>query len=279
MMDNRTNALPPAARSGRASGHFLVALVALAGITVAGCSSSKTLESGETNTPSTAAETTAAPETTLPGGAAATSTAPAVTTTTGPAATTTTTTAATAPLVLREAGIGPYSLGDEVAVVIDGVSAQLGAPVSDDTASYPVADGLGQYTTEDGETGYVAPMGRSVCWSVQFCAEFGGAAAASMSFTGWSYREDTTAALRSPSGVTLLTRWSDVPAINVDEGGCYSVGSGSIDGIRLTLQSEGEPFGSFDDMGNYVVGVPAPADVTVVWMETGEVPVFLYGDC
>ena len=113
----------------------------------------------------------------------------------------------------------------------------------------------------------------------QFCAEFGGAAAASMSFTGWSYREDTTAALRSPSGVTLLTRWSDVPAINVDEGGCYSVGSGSIDGIRLTLQSEGEPFGSFDDMGNYVVGVPAPADVTVVWMETGEVPVFLYGDC
>jgi len=182
-------------------------------------------------------------------------------------------------LVLRGDGIGKFALGSEVAVVIDGLSAQLGKIVTDETTAYPTADGLGQYQTNDGEFGFVAPVGRSVCWSVTLCAEFGGASGAAMSFTGWSYRADPTHALLSVSGVTLDMRLSDAPAIHADEGGCYSVGSGTIDGIRLTLQSSGEPFGSFDESGNYVINVPDPADVTVTWMEAGEVPVFLYGDC
>ncbi len=192
---------------------------------------------------------------------------------------TTTSTPAPAPLVLRGNGIGQFVLGSEVAVVVDGLSAQLGKIVTDETTAYPTADGLGQYQTTDGEFGFVAPVGRSVCWSVQLCAEFGGASGAAMSFTGWSYRADPTHALRSASGVTLDMRLSDAPAIRADEGGCYSVGSGNVDGIRLTLQSAGEPFGSFDESGNYVVNVPDPADITVTWMEAGEVPVFLYGDC
>ena len=181
--------------------------------------------------------------------------------------------------MLRSDGVGSFALGGEVKAVVDGISAQLGGSTLDETTAYPSADGLGQYQTTDGSFGFVAPVGRSVCWSVQFCAEFGGATGASMSFTGWSYRADPTHALHSPTGITLDMRLSDAPKIHVDEGGCYSVGSGEVDGIRLTLESSGEPFGSFDASGNYVSNVPNPADVTVTWMETGEVPVSLYGDC
>lgn len=246
----------------------VITLLALA----AGCSSSKSVgSSGSVDT------TVAGTDTSVEGTDTASSTTVAETTTT--AAETTTTEPTPVPLVLRGDGIGAYNLGDEGQPVIDGLIAQLGAPATDETLDYPVADGLGQYTTADGELGFVAPVGRSVCWSSGFCAEFGGATAASTSFTGWSYREDTTGALHSTSGVTVGTRWSDVPAITVFEGGCYSVGGGEVDGIRLTLQSDGVPFSSFDDSGNYVTNVPPREQVTVTWMEAGETPVFLYGDC
>jgi hypothetical protein len=38
-------------------------------------------------------------------------------------------------------------------------------------------------------------------------------------------------------------------------------------------------FGFFDDTGNYVSQVPAPADVWVMAMEAGDIPYFNYGDC
>ena len=252
--------------------------VAVIGLTVAfasraACSSSKVVGGGEAAS-STVAEATATSESSVPGTDAATTTGPTTT-----VAATTTTAAAPEPLVLRGDGIGEFALGAAAATVVDGLTEQLGPPASDVGADYPAADGLGQFTTADGETGFVAPLGRTVCWSMQFCAEFGGAAAESLSFTGWTYHDDSSTALQSSSGVTIGTRWSDAPEITADEGGCYSVGSGTVDGIRLTLESEGEPFGSFDDMGNYVIGAPAPADVTVIWMETGEVPIFLFGDC
>lgn len=249
---------------------LLVPVLAMLAV-AAGCSSSKSVgTTGSTETPSS--ESGAVTSST----AAPTSTTAETTTT---AAETTTTTAAPAPLVLRGDGIGAFSLGDDSTTALDGLIAQLGAPDSDTTVDYPVADGLGQYTTDDGEMGYVAPVGRSVCWRIGFCAEFGGATAASTSFTGWSYRDDTSGALESTSGVTIGTRWSDAPAIHVEEGGCYSVGGGDVDGIRLTLQSDGEPFGSFDESGSYIANLPPPAQVTVIWMEAGENPQFLYGDC
>ncbi|MEQ1702758.1 MAG: hypothetical protein ABMA25_21830, partial [Ilumatobacteraceae bacterium] len=192
---------------------------------------------------------------------------------------TTTTEPAPVPLVLRADGIGAYTLGDDGQPVIDGLIAQLGTPASDDTVDYPVADGIGAYTTADGEMGFVAPVGRSVCWSIGFCAALGGATGASMSFTGWTYRDDTTGALSTTSAVTLGMRGNEAPSLTISEGGCYSSGSGEIDGIRVFLQSDGVPFSSFDDSGNYLSNVPPPEDVTIVWMETGENPVFLYGDC
>lgn len=249
----------------------LAAIVA----SVAACSSSHRVGSASSTV---ATSTTTAIESTVPGTDAAASTV-APTSTSSTSTSTSTTTPAPEPLVLRSDGVGAFALGAEVADVVDGISAQLGHTVTDETRTYPTADGLGQYQTADGEFGFVAPVGRSVCWSVQLCAEFGGATAAAMSFAGWSYRADPTHALHSPSGVTLDMRLSDAPTIHADEGGCYSVGSGEVDGIRLTLQSSGEPFGSFDESGNYVSNLPNAADVTVTWMEAGEVPVFLYGDC
>ncbi|MGB8859772.1 MAG: hypothetical protein WCC60_10980, partial [Ilumatobacteraceae bacterium] len=192
---------------------------------------------------------------------------------------TTSTQSEPAAFVLRSDGLGSFDLGSDAADVIDGLGVQLGGPATDETTDYPAADGLGQYTTADGETGFGAPVGRTVCWMMNLCVHFGGASAASLSLTGWTYSNDQFGTLRSAAGVTIGTRWSDVPSIHVEPGGCYSVGSGDVDGIRVTLESSGEPFGSFDAAGNYVATLPAAADVTVIAMEAGSVPVFLYGDC
>lgn len=264
---------------GGAARALATVMGAAALIATAGCSSSKSLENA--GTPAGIEETTTV-VTTPPSASTATTDAPAGTSTSATPTTsssTTSTVPAGDPMVLRADGIGRFTLGDESAGVVDGIGAFLGAPVSDTYTEYPVADGMGQYTTVEGETGFVAPVGRSTCWSVGFCAEFGGATRGSMSFTGWTYHDDATAALHSAGGVTLQTRLSDAPSIVADEGGCYSVGSGTVDGIRLVLESTGDPFSSFDDSGNYVLGTPAPDDVTVAWMETGHVPLFLYGDC
>ncbi len=238
----------------------------------AACSDTKTVGGGST----VAASTTGSIATPVQVTDAATTTAAQVSTT---AAATTTTAPPSVDLVLRDAGIGAFALGEGVGPVVDGISATLGAPISDATTDYPVADGHGEYTTADGDLGFVAPMGRAVCWSINLCAHFGGGSAASLSFTGWTYTNDPSAQLSSASGGTIGARWSDLPALVVDQGGCYSVGGGTIDGIRATLESSGEPFSSFDDAGNYIVNAPSPADVTITWMETGKSPISLYGDC
>ena len=236
------------------------------------CSDSKSV--GDASVVATTEATTASVDSVATTDAATTSIA-TTTTSTAP----TTTVVAIDELVLRDAGVGIYDLGAEAEVVLAGLSDELGLPTSDATVDYVVADGVGAYTTADGDVGFVAPIGRTVCWSVNLCAEFGGASVASMSFTGWSYANDPTAALSSVGGGTVGARWSDLPELDVDDGGCYSVGSGTIDGIRVTLESSGDPFGSFDDAGNYVIQVPSPADVTIIAMETGKTPIFLYGDC
>lgn len=249
--------------------HLIIPVIAL--LALAACSSSKSVSSGVTIDSSVATS-----DTTPASDDSTTSTAVASTTTT---AETTTTVPALEPLVLRSDGIGPFRLGDLGEEVANGLIARLGASASDVMVEYPVADGIGRYTTVDGEMGFVAPLGRSVCWANGLCAEFGGVTVVSTSFTGWTYRDDDTGSLLSSSGVTVGTRWSDAPAINAEPGGCYSVGGGDVDGIRLTLSSDGVPFSSFDDLGNYVANLPPPAQVTVIWMETGENPQFLYGDC
>jgi hypothetical protein len=180
---------------------------------------------------------------------------------------------------LRGDGIGPFDLGIAASVLIDAMTTQFGPASSDESAEYPTDDTFGGYTSADGETGFVSPFGRTVCWSFVFCAEFGGADASTLSFVGWTYGEESGATLASTSGVTIGSRWSDFPAMTVDSGGCYQSGSGSIDGITLTLLSDEIAFGSYDDSGNYIVAVPPPEQVAVTYMQTGDIPSFLSGDC
>lgn len=252
--------------------------VAVLGAIAAGCSDSKQVEGID-------ATTAAVDESTIPDDttdASTSTTESEESTTTSTEATTTepaTTVAPDIELVLASDGIGPYSLGDEAGAVVDGLIGELGEPATDVTADYPSNTGLGEYQNAAGDTGFVAPFGRSVCWSFGFCAEFGGGTAASMSFTGWVYRDDTAGTLRSLSGATIGSSWADISEMVVEPGGCYSVGNGTVDEIRLTLTSSGTPFSSFDASGNYVANLPAPGEVTITWMEIGEVPIFLYGDC
>jgi hypothetical protein len=239
---------------------------------LAACSSSKSV--GSASSASTA-------DTTLPTTTA--TDAPAVTTavdaTTTSSVSPSTTVAAVADLVLRDGGIGSFDLGSEAVPVIDGLTASLGAPITDQSVDYPTADGLGSYTTTDGEMGFVAPMGRTVCWSINVCAAFGGGSVASMSFTGWSYVNDPSGTLQTASGATIGSRWSDQPTIELGDNSCYTIGYGTLDGIRVTLESGGEMFSGFDANGNFVETSPDPADVTIIAMETGKLPVAVYGDC
>ncbi len=244
----------------------LRAVTLIAGLTLlaAACSSSKT-SSGS-------GATTSAPE-------ASTTTVDTTPVTTAESTLPPTTVPAPIVFTLRGDGIGPFILGIPASELVNAMTTQFGPASTDESAAYPVVDSFGGYTSADGEIGFVAPFGRSVCWSFQFCAEFGGADAITQFFVGWTYGEPTGVTLASTSGVTIGSRWSDFPAMTVDSGGCYTSGSGSIDGIYLTLQSDVIAFGSFDDLGNYVVAVPPAEQVAVSYMQTGDIPTFLYGDC
>lgn len=194
-----------------------------------------------------------------------------------------TSTSTTVPAVivftLRGDGLGPFDLGVAPGGLIDALTAQFGPAQADLPQEYTQYDGVGGFESADGESGFTHPFGRTVCWEFGFCAEFGGAAATSLVFVGWTYNTDPEARLASTSGVTIGSRWSDFPAMNVNAGGCYTVGGGDIDGIDLTLQSDGVAFGSYDDLGNYVESIPPPEQVTVTFMQTGEVPIYLLSDC
>lgn len=212
--------------------------------------------------------------------ASSASTSTVATTPDSVATTIATTTTVPAPIIftLRGDGLGPFDFGIAADEVIDALTAEFGAAASDENREYTVDDGFGGFQTVDGEFGFVVPFGRTLCWAFEFCAEFGGATSAT-EFVGWSYGEDSGATLSSTSGVTMGSRWSDFPAINVHPGGCYSIGYGDIDGITLTLQSDEVAFTSFDDLGNYVESVPPPEQVSVVFMEAGDIPAVLFGDC
>lgn len=238
--------------------------VGIVGVVITACSSSSTSTDTSAATSAPAASTTAV--------------APTVLATTVPATTTPPTTVPVPTvLTLRSDGLGPLDLGVPADEVINAVTAQFGSPVSDEVREYPADDGAGGFQDVTGEFGFFAQHGRTVCWSNQFCAEFGNSDPTLLFFAGWTY---AGLALATTSGLTVGTRWSDALAtITVYPGGCYSVGNGESEGILLTLTSQGDPFSSFDDVGNYVEGAPAPESVTVAFMQAGQVPAFLFGDC
>ncbi|MCB0956645.1 MAG: hypothetical protein R2694_15400 [Ilumatobacteraceae bacterium] len=243
-------------------------LLAAVMLPLAACSSDKASTAGASTT---AAATTDATTTT-----AATTDAP---TTTEPSTTAAPTTAASTVPYLQSDGLAGSPFGTASAEVIARLTAELGTPDNDQLTSYPTADPTLGWTTADDEYAFTYPFGREVCWANGFCAEFGGETSGALTFVGWTYWNDETGSLSTESGVTIGSRWSAFPDFAVDPGGCYTVGGGMYQGISLTLQSEIDPFGYFDDDGNYVSQLPQPADVAVMAMQAGDAPFYLYGDC
>lgn len=241
----------------------LPAPAVIAALTLVACSSSSTSSGATTSTSAAEATTTVAtPADTTPPTTAAPTTVPA-------------------PLefTLRSDGLGPFDLGAPAAEVVDAITSVFGPATSDESTEYPVDDGFGGFETVDGDVGFTVRFGRTVCWAIDLCVELGATDGTTYVFTGWSYREEGGGSLSTESGVTVGSRWSDVPEMIIDAGGCYSVGYGSVDGIRVTVQSSGTLFTTFDDLGNYIEAVPPANEVTILFMETGDVPVFLFGDC
>ncbi len=183
------------------------------------------------------------------------------------------------PLLLRLDGVGTHDFGNDVGAVVDDFTTLLGAPASDVAAEYPtLADG-GRYESTDDEYRFIAPFSRTVCWSNSLCLAFGGVNSTALFFTGWRYDSDPTGSLTSTSGATLGTRWTDIPSMTIAEGGCFTVGYGEVDGIDVVVQSDGLQFVEVDDSGNYIMNTPSPADVTILSMEAGDLPVSSYADC
>ena len=184
------------------------------------------------------------------------------------------------PLLLRSDGFGRFAFQTPVNDVLVGVPSALGAPTSDVLTEYPgVLEAL--HVNADSSIGFTEPVGREVCWA-EFCLEFGGADAASLTLKGWTYQSSATTptlALKDVNGITLTSRWSDfLGAMQADPGGCYQVGGGATnEGVILVLQ--GGVFGQFTAAGAYEALLPDPSEVTVMGMSAGDQLSYLDSDC
>ena len=244
--------------------------------TVAGSSKTTVAGSGTTVVGSTGTTVAGSTGITVPG---STGTTVAGSGTTAAPGTTNAVPKAPEDLTLLADGLGPLRFGADSAAVVSAVDAVLGQPVSDAPAEYPNSV-EGAFHSQDEELEFIKPFGRTVCWLNGLCIEFGGATAGPYSFLGWYYAATDTDELAAPSGLDVGSTWADFAGVmTVDTGGCFSVGSGASNGVRLTLQSSGTPFVTVDDVGNETPTTPDPADVTVVQMQAGEQVVFLLGDC
>lgn len=268
------------------AGLAALAIVAGACSSDAGSTADSTMTSPTTTTspPTTSAPaTTLAPTTTI----AATTTIEATTTTLPATTTTAATTTTTEPpltvddLVLSSDGVLPFVFGTDDSEVIEGLTTVLSTPVGDRAQIYPNPDG-DDFLDATEEEGYTQPIGRTVCFANDLCAQFGGATTDTLVFTGWDRAGETAPQLFTADGITTGSLWSDFPdSITVDEGGCFSTGFGQTAGIALTLRSVGDPFLYFDQdsAAGYVIGTPDPADVDVIIMSAGDLPFYLFDDC
>jgi len=241
-------------------------------------SNSATTVPGETTTTADPAASTIAVDTTVVDTSTTvldttTSTTTVVVTTTSPPLT-------PADLVLRSDGIGPLVFGAPVADTLGVLTAVLGPTIIDESANYPNEPTPGQFESVEGDYGFAHPFERQVCFDNSLCITFGGSAPDRLAFVGWELSAGNPPPLATTAGIAVGVRWADFAgSMTVEQGGCYSAGYGQSAGVTLYLESSGEWFQSFDDAGNYVVGNPDPADVTVTSMSAGNLRIFLYGDC
>ncbi|MCE9621015.1 MAG: hypothetical protein K8R99_01585 [Actinomycetia bacterium] len=225
-----------------------VVFTAIAASLVA-CSSDST---GSASTDS-AAVTTGADATTTAAPSDASTTTAAPTTTAPPP-----TTLAPIVLTLRIDGLGPFDFGAAPDEVVAGVTAQLGAPVRDEAATYPVDNGAGYWRTEDYMISYKFPTGRTVCWANGLCAAFGAADPAAPTFTGWVYQGDPAPTLSTDLGLTLGSNLADHPEVNQTPADCYNNSGADYDGLTW--------IGDFP----YLFVVVRNADLVVIRLGAGE---------
>lgn len=261
----------------RLSSTFAV-LVALG--LVASCSSDASTSAGTGTGESTTvaaddSSTTSSGATTLPG-----STLPTDTPSTVAGATTT---VAPEPLVLRSDGLGPFDFDDFPGPIIDAVTAQLGAPSRNDVLLYEDLTDfatLGVYTSFDGPYFYSLryPVGRTTCWTGEFCLEFGGASEATLAFIGWWYTGPPHM-MASSSNLTIGAQWGDFPSMIVFAT-CYTTGGGTHHDIQLQLQTAA-PWDWLvsDGGGGFVESLPDPETTRVSYMSAGEQPFQPFADC
>lgn len=198
-------------------------------------------------------------------------------------AATTTTVQPTTPadLTLHFDGVLPYRFGEHDTDVVTGLAGALGSPVADVSTEYPTAD-EGVFLDETGEEAYVSPFGRSVCFTIGLCLQFGAGTRDTLIFTGWRLDGDGSAELATEDGISIgstLADHADVvtfdPAVS-----CYQVAFGAAAGIDVTLLSDDGVFAAPNAAGDGLdLGDPDPALVTIQSMSAGELPVFLFADC
>ena len=191
-------------------------------------------------------------------------------------------TASMADLVLRPNGVGgtPFDRDDTSAVAY--FESGLGPSTSDVSEQFPTANSFPGYETADGSVGFAHPYSREVCFVNEFCAVFGGPTPAALQFVGYVQSDEglPPSPLLTHRGATVGDRGDTSPGVvTVDDGGCYSFGSGTVDGIDVVLRSDGEPFLEVTPGGTFVSNTPPLRDVTILAIFSGVLYVALEGDC
>ena len=243
-----------------------------------------TATTGSTTPPETTVATV--PDSTAPATTAAVSTVPGSTAAPTTPTTAPGSTATTAPprdpddLTLTFDSVGPHRFGDRDVDVVPALAGILGPPVRDDATEYPVADD-GRFLDEFEEESYIAPHGRTVCFSNALCVQFGAGAPETLIMSGWRLDDSASSDLASTDGITIGSTWADhVDALAVEPlNSCFQVAYAGAGGIDVTLVSADEPFAAPNDDGDFVAGDPDPAAVTVIEMSAGELPFFVFADC
>lgn len=232
----------------------------------AGCSSDATTTAGSGSTTPTDESSSTAPFTTAPTGSG----------------TTTPTTVAPEPLILREDGLGPFDFGSAPTAVIDAITAQLGVPARNDLLLYENASHVSEGYYESLVAPYyyalAFPVGRTTCWTGDFCAEFGGTSDATLTFIGWQF-SGPAHMLASASNLTIGAEWEDFPSMMVGAT-CYTTGGGSHHGIIMVLEvTGGWDWLVPDGVGGWVENLPNPADTRVTFLNAGLRPYQAGLDC
>ena len=178
-------------------------------------------------------------------------------------------------------GVVPFRFGDRDVDVVPALSAEFGEPVSDAMAEYPTAE-EGVFLDPSGEAAFVAPFGRTVCYTNSFCVFFGAGAPETLILTGWRLSDDTPSDLVTHDGIaagSVLAEYADIITFDPTLS-CGDLAFGAADGIDVYLLSADGPFAVPAAGGDGLeILDPDPALVTVSEMRAGELPRDIFDDC